>query len=737
MDNVSFSHRVFDRDGHPLRMTLSRDDKYRVFTPLDHISPQLVQATILHEDRFFADHPGVNPIAVARAAWYFARGEKRGGASTITMQLARLTTHLRTRTLRGKCAQMLRALEFERHYSKSQLLEAYLNLAPYGRNIEGVGAASQIYFGKEPAQLTLHEAIALSLIPQSPSRRALRATNQPTARVEARDHLYERLTSKGDALDRAFVASAREKPQLLAPHFTTQVLGETNEREIHTTLDLALQRLVEHRVADYVAENRGRGIHNAAAMLIDSRSMEVLAQVGSANFSDAAINGQVDGTRSPRSPGSTLKPFIYALALDQGLIHPLTMLKDAPRSFGAFDPENFDREFVGPIKATDALARSRNIPAVTLASELRGPTLYGFLRRAGVQLPQDEKFYGLALPLGGAEITMEDLVRLYAMLAHGGELRPLRRTGNGGLKPPLRVVTPESAFLTLEMLGQIPRPGMSASAPNDPIFWKTGTSQGFHDAWSVAVFDHYVLAVWVGNFNGKSNPAFVGRSCAAPLLFQVVDAMHATGRARATPHQPPPNANLRRVEFCAVSGELPTAACTHRVTGWFIPGVSPISQCDIHREILTDDLTGLRVNADDGTRKVHREVYEFWPSELLALFEQAGLPRRTPPPFLPGDAVESLARRGRPPHIVSPKNNVLYSLGDGAAGRALSLRAETEPDVQRLYWFAGRTFLGTSQRDTPLSWKPDPGSYKVIALDDHGRSDTCAVTFAAAESSAR
>ncbi len=757
MENVSFSRRVFERDGHPLRMTLSRDDKYRVFTPLNHISPQLVHATILHEDRFFADHPGVNPIALTRAAWYFARGEKRGGASTITMQLARLTTHLHTRTVRGKCAQMLRALEFERHYSKSQLLEAYLNLAPYGRNIEGVGAASEIYFGKEAAQLTLHEAIALSLIPQSPARRALRPTNEAAAQIAARNRLYERLTSKGDALDRSFVASAREKPQLLAPHFTTQVLGVTNEREIHTTLDLALQRLVGHRVADYVAENRARGIHNAAAMLIDSRSMEVLAQVGSANFSDTAISGQVDGTRSPRSPGSTLKPFIYALALDQGLIHPLTMLKDAPCSFGAFDPENFDREFVGPIKATDALARSRNIPAVTLASELRGPTLYGFLRRAGVQLPQEEKFYGLALPLGGAEVTMEDLVRLYAMLANGGELRPLRRicsrfpVGSAGIDsdgPPNsrlpqgggysgRLVSREAAFLTLEMLGQIPRPGMSASTPNDPIFWKTGTSQGFHDAWSVAVFDHYVLAVWVGNFDGKSNPAFVGRSCAAPLLFQIVDAMRATGRAHAQPHDPPPNANLRRVEFCAISGQLPNDSCTHRVTGWFIPGVSPISQCDIHREILTDDLTGLRMKADDGTRKVHREVYEFWPSELLALFAQAGLPRRTPPPFLPGDAVESLARRGRPPHIVSPKNNVLYSLGDAAAGRALSLQAETEPDVQRLYWFADRTFLGTSERDTPLSWKPNPGSYKVIALDDHGRSDTCAVTFAAAESSAR
>jgi penicillin-binding protein 1C len=738
MNDISFSRRVFDRNGHQLWMTLSRDEKYRVFTPLDRISPQLVQATLLHEDRFFGGHPGVNPVAAMRAAWHFCLGKRRGGASTITMQVARLSAHLQTCTLRGKCVQMLRALALERHYSKAELLEAYLNLAPYGRNIEGVGAASEIYFGKEPAQLTLHEAIALSLIPQSPSRRALSAQSNASAPIAARDRLYASLTSGDDAVDKSFVARANAKHQMLAPHFTTEILAHTTDREIQSTLDLQLQRLIERRIANYVAANDGRGIHNAAALLVDSRTMEVLAQVGSADFSNPSIAGQVDGTRSARSPGSTLKPFVYALALDQGLIHPLTMLKDAPRSFGAFDPENFDREFIGPIKATDALARSRNIPAVTLASELRGPTLYGFMQRAGVRLPHNEKFYGLALPLGGAEVTMQDLVHMYGVLANGGKLRPLRRLlTDESTGPGERLVSPEAAFLTLEMLGQITRPGMSATAESDPIFWKTGTSQGFHDAWSVAVFDHYLLAVWVGNFDGKSNPAFVGRSCAAPLLFQVVDAMRATGRAHARRHDPPPNANLRRVEFCAVSGELPTAACTHRVTGWFIPGVSPIRVCETHREILIDDATGLRVNTDDGTRNLHREVYEFWPSDLLALFAQAGLPRRTPPPFLPDNSVESLSRRGHAPHIVSPKSNVVYSLGEGDASRALSLQVETEPDVAKVYWFADRVFLGTSDRDAPLSWQPKPGSYKVIALDDHGRSDSRAVTFASAATSAR
>lgn len=296
------------------------------------------------------------------------------------------------------------------------------------------------------------------------------------------------------------------------------------------------------------------------------------------------------------------------------------------------------------------------------------------------------------------------------------------------------MLTREAAFLTLEMLGQVPRPGMSGAQPNDAIFWKTGTSQGFRDAWTVAVFDHYVLAVWVGNFSGKGNPAFVGHTAAAPLLFQIVDALRADGYARPTRHEPPSNANLRQVEFCAVSGELPTDACPHRMTGWFIPGISPIRRCEIHREVLIDVASGLRVEAADGTHATRREVFEFLPSDLLALFAEAGLPRRTPPPFLPGSGVEALARRGHPPRITSPKRNLVYSLGENSrTDRALSLRAEAEPDVKRIYWFADHTFLGTSERDTPLSWQPGPGRYRVIALDDHGRSDSCAVAFAAPE----
>jgi penicillin-binding protein 1C len=781
LHEISFSQSVRDRNGQLLRVTLTTDQKFRIWTPLHNISPALIDATLRFEDKYYTRHPGVNPIALARSAFDLIRFRRAtAGGSTITMQLARLRFHLRTRTISGKFAQIVRALELERHYSKAEILEAYLNLAPYGRNIEGIGAASQIYFGKTPAHLTAPEAVALSVIPQSPSRRALFADRENQSVNYAQNSWYDRagygaqasglwggqasspppdglaaaslpLSLNGEFSARDFSAHAQGDIKMLAPHFVQQVLElvgtpreacpersrrsvrsaqRGNSGEIVTTLDLEKQEVIERRVSDYIAANRARGIQNAAALLIDSRTMDVLAQIGSADFSNNDINGQVDGTRSPRSPGSTLKPFVYALALERGLIHPLSILADAPHSFGEYNPENFDREFLGPIRATDALARSRNIPAVALAARLSHPALYEFLKTADVSLPHPESFYGLALPLGGGEVTMQDLVRLYAALANNGELRPLRHASDDPVvRQGRRILSPEAAFLALEMLGNVPRPEMNCAdaGRTDPVFWKTGTSHGFHDAWSIAVFDHYVLGVWIGNFDGRPNGAFVGRTAAAPLLFQIIDSLRTSWPEPSQPHLLPPGANLKRVEFCAVSGDLPEPFCTQRVEGWFIPGVSPIKTCDVHREVLVDVATGLRVPIDDGTRELRRDVYEFWPGELLTLFERAGLPRKAPPPFLPDTATEFLARTGNPPRIIAPASGGAREILSSASA-AIPLRAKAEADVHEIYWFANKAFIGRSLPTDVISWKSAPGHYELTALDDHGRSGSCTVT---------
>jgi penicillin-binding protein 1C len=725
-DGLSFSRCIRDRNGSVLRVTLSGDQKYRIWTPLSQISPDLIEATLRYEDKYYARHPGVNPIALARCGFEFVWSRRaRAGGSTITMQLARLRFHLHTRSLPGKFSQIVRALELERHYSKSQILEAYLNLAPYGRNVEGIGAASELYFGKPAARLSAPEAVALSVIPQSPARRALFAGRGNRSVQAAQNNWYKRARCEtgGGFSAREFDARAQVVKKLVAPHFVLQVLESSGGgNQITTTLDWDKQQLIERWILDYVATNRHRGINNAAALLVDCRTMDVLAQVGSADFNKIDINGQVDGTRSRRSPGSTLKPFVYALALDQGLIQPLSILADAPRSFGEYNPENFDRDFLGPIRACDALARSRNLPAVELASRLSHPTLYEFLRNAGVALPKPESHYGLALPLGGAEVSMQDLLRLYATLANHGELRPLHYATDAPVATGRQILSPEAAFLTLEMLGNIPRPEMNCADGNHsaPVYWKTGTSHGFRDAWSIAVFDNYALGLWVGNFDGKPNPAFVGRTAAAPLLFQIIDSLRATWPEPSRPHLPPAGANLKRVELCAVSGDLPNAFCTERVQGWFIPGVSPIKSCEVHHEVLVDVASGLRVSIDDGTRALRREVYESWPSDLLVLFERAGLPRKLPPPFLPDSNRDVATRLGRAPQIVSPNGKEILT----GATNPVPLQAKAEGDVREIYWFAGRKFIGKAAPNQALNWKATAGDYEIVALDDHGRSSS-------------
>jgi penicillin-binding protein 1C len=741
LDGISFSQCVRDRNGKLLRVTLSADEKFRIWTPLERISPDLIGATLRYEDKYYAHHPGVNPIALARGVAELLRFHRATtGGSTITMQLARLRFHLRTRTISGKLEQLMRALELERHYSKNQILEAYLNLAPYGRNIEGIGAASEIYFDKPATKLSRPEAIALSVIPQSPSRRALHTDRDNRSVNLAQSSWYDRAGSDTDAefSMREFRPRMQTERKFIAPHFVQQVLetvgsarcaDRTPQRgvptNIVTTLDLEKQKAIERRVTDYVANNRNRGIENAAVFLVDTRTMDVVAQIGSADFYKADINGQVDGTRSPRSPGSTLKPFVYALALEQGLIHPLSILADAPRSFGEYNPENFDREFLGPIRACDALARSRNVPAVELASSLAHPTLYQFLSTADVRLPKAESFYGLALPLGGAEVSLQDLVRLYAALANNGDLRPLRFTARDPTAKPKRILSPEAAFLTLEMLGNVPRPEMNCTDGNHSarVYWKTGTSHGFRDAWSIAVFDHYVLGVWVGNFDGRGNPAFVGRTAAAPLLFQIIDSLRAAWPEPTVPHQPLPGANLKRVEFCALSGDLPNRCCTQHVEGWFIPGVSPIKTCDVHREVLVDTASGLRVPVDDGTRHLKREVYEFWPGDFLTLFEQAGIPRRVPPPFLPDTGSEFSSRVGQKPIIVSPNSKEILLVSK----KTIPLRAKADADVREIFWFAGKQFVGKAAPNQVVEWAAVAGDYEVTALDDHGQAGSHSV----------
>jgi penicillin-binding protein 1C len=414
-----------------------------------------------------------------------------------------------------------------------------------------------------------------------------------------------------------------------------------------------------------------------------------------------------------------LKPFIYGLALDAGLINPQTMLEDTSLTISSWNPENFDRDFVGPISATDALVRSRNLPAVQLANRLPGAGLYGFLQQAHVGGLRSADFYGLALALGGSEIRLDELVRLYAMLAGGGVDRELILTRGQVPGRSRRLLSPEASFLVLDMLRSNPRPGdemtPAATRRREPVAWKTGTSFGFRDAWAAGIVGRYALGVWVGNFDGTPNPAFVGREAAGPLFFGIVDALRARGE-RTTPARPP--SGLVRVEVCALSGAPAGPHCPGHTPTWVIAGRSPIATCSIHRDVAIDVATGLRA-CPDQHENVRHEVFEFWPSHLQALFRRVGIARRTPPPYAPQCEERSVA--GRPLRIDSPQPRLVYALRDGEHDE-IPFSAVADADGRRVSWFVDDAYVGQSEPGGTLFWPARPGKFVLRAVDDAGRS---------------
>jgi len=728
LQGVSFSSAVYDEHQQLLRLTLSQDEKYRVFTPLADIAPQLIEATLLQEDQYFRWHFGVNPVALGKALWQtYVLKSRRMGASTISMQVARLRMGINSKTISGKLRQLLYALRLEMHYSKDEILQAYLNLAPYGGNIEGVGAASLIYFNHPAATLDLPQALTLSVIPQNPNKRT--PDNRDLQQI--RQKLFDRWLMQHPAdqgfqpiLDLPLVMRSTHALPFSAPHLVNKILSETpaTKDAIQTTLDMHLQRLMERITQRYLARKHFSGVSNAAILLVDTRNMAIKAAIGSADYGNPQINGQINGIDIKRSPGSTLKPFIYALAFDQGLIHPATVLKDVPHSFGSYNPENFDYDFMGPVKAKDALVLSRNIPAIYLASQLKHPHLFDLLEHAHVSQLKAESYYGLALTLGGAEITLRELSALYAMLANEGLWHPIRALKNEPAVAGLRLLSPEAAFLVLDILKNTQRPE-SYAQNKTAVSWKTGTSSGYRDAWTVGIAGPYVLTVWIGNFNNKGNPAFVGKNIAAPLFFALIEAIEQEqGKLQELPHYPQ-LMNLTHIAVCKASGLLPTRYCQDTEMTWFIPGKSPIRTDTIYREVAINPQNGLRTcHIDANTRFA---VYEFWPSDLLRIFKQAGIQRRSPPVYEKDCAFTAASIHSSAPLITSPKTDIQYIVRRNSSEPTLvPLNAVSDGDVHTLYWFINEMFLAKSRAGQSIFWPAHAGHFVVRVVDDHGMSDT-------------
>ncbi|MET0328531.1 MAG: penicillin-binding protein 1C [Luteimonas sp.] len=730
---------VVARDGTPLRAFADSEGVWRHPATPDSVSPLYLQALLGYEDRWFRHHPGINPPAMVRAAWQWLRGGRIvSGGSTLTMQVARILDPTpRGRTPSAKLLQLLRALQLEAHLSKDEILTLYLERAPFGGTIEGVEAASWAYLGKSASQLSHAEAALLTVLPQAPSR--LRPDREPDAARAARDKVLERMATLGtwsradvdDAKVEVVVARRLRTPlhaALLAQRLREEAPGASR---IASTIDLDLQRVLEQRVTSYFSQLPERT--SAALLVVDNATLEARAYVGSVAFGDRARLGHVDMVRAWRSPGSTLKPFLYGIALDDGLIHSGSLLVDAPQSFGDYRPGNFDAAFHGPIGADDALRLSLNVPAVDLLDRVGPARFAARLDNAGVTLrfPRGAT-PNLSLILGGTGATLEQLVGAHAALHREGIAGRVRLTPDAP-SVERRLMSPGAAWIVREILESNPRPGERVdtfdTGGRPRVAWKTGTSYGYRDAWAIGGTRRYTVGVWVGRPDGTPLPGQYGAVTALPLLFETVDSLP---RDRGDAARTPPPANVREVAICwplgTAADDQAAPMCQRRRDAWTLDGNVPptFAERDARRwgsgrvRFEVDATRGLRLSADCSATHVRqsREIAR-WPALAAPWLPAATraasrLPALSPDCRADGrDAAESL-------HIEGLAPDTLLARPPGSThGVRLQLRALGSEG--RVQWLLDGRWIGETRGTQWLRHEFDtPGTHALTALADDG-----------------
>ncbi len=649
---------VLARDGTPLRAFPDSDGVWRYPVQPDDVSPLYIEALLTYEDRWFYRHPGINPFAMARAfgQWIVQRRLVSGG-STLTMQVARIldgTPH----NFAGKLRQMLRALQLEAHLSKKQILTLYLDRAPFGGTIEGVEAASWAYLGKPASRLSHAEAALLAVLPQAPSR--LRPDRNADAARAARDKVLERMAdlhvwTRAEVHDAQIeaVAARTLQPPLSAALLAERLHEERPQaRRIATTINAELQRALEARVSDYLGHLPDRT--SAALLVVDNANLEALAYVGSGAFGDEARLGHVDMVRAWRSPGSTLKPFLYGLALDDGLIDSESLLIDAPQSFGSYRPGNFGLTYNGPVGAAEALRLSLNVPAVDLFDRIGPARFAGRLANAGLDLRLP---YGaapnLSVILGGVGVRMQDLVGAFSALNRGGVAGRVRYSPDDA-RIDRRLLSEGAAWIVRDVLEANPRPGYSPGT-FDPgsrprVAWKTGTSYGFRDAWALGATRRFTFAVWVGRPDGTPLPGQYGAVTALPLLFQVVDSLPRSAMS-ATPEPPP--ASVTQADICwplgAVFDSRHAELCHEKHAAWVLNRVVPptFSERDakvwsaglVHARV---DASGARVSANCAVKPAREIDIARWPALAYPWLTRDVRHRASLPPLARGCDTDGL-----------------------------------------------------------------------------------------------
>ena len=736
---------VLAEDGTPLWRFADANGVWRYPVSTDQVSAYYLDALLTYEDRWFFRHPGVNPLALGRAAWQnLTGGRVLSGGSTLSMQVARLLDP-HERTLTGKVRQLWRTAQLEWHLSKDQILNLYLNRAPFGGTLQGVAAASWAYLGKSPQHLTHSEAALLAVLPQAPSR--LRPDRHPARAQVARDKVLRRVaeyrvwpqTAVDEALQEPLLLAPRLEPSL-APLLARRLNRPHSPPLIRTTLDANLQRRLEDLLLGWRA--RLPDHTSAAIVVVETENMAVRAYLGSVDINDTRRFGHVDMISALRSPGSTLKPFLYGMAMDAGLIHSESLLQDVPRRYGDYRPGNFSMGFSGPVSASAALAMSLNLPAVQLL-EAYGPKRFAaHMRNGGVPLSLPALAEpNLALILGGAGSRLEDLVSGYSALARDGKSANLRLQPSDELHE-RRLLSPGSAWVIRRILSGQARPDRDPRAElvqRPSLAWKTGTSYGFRDALAIGVGPRYLIGVWIGRPDGTPVPGQFGLASAAPLMLQVHDVLsnRDSQRGIVAPVQAVPG-NVGVAAICWPLGQPLNKAdpnCRRQRLAWTLDHTTPPTLLAADqplgvglRETIWVNAQGLRVGAQ--CPGAQEQDVALWPAPLepwLPRVErrEARLPKAStqcPPPAL---------------HSVTPLSIVGVRDGDrlrqpAASVQALRLTVSALGGDGRRWWFLNGAPLGDSAHQDSLSTTLEQrGRYELSVLDEGGQ--TARVGFSVVE----
>jgi penicillin-binding protein 1C len=726
---------VVARDGTPLRAFADSDGVWRQQVTAAQVSPLYLDALLTYEDRWFRWHPGVNPWALLRgAAGGLWRGRIVSGGSTLTMQVARSIDPI-PHTFAGKIVQVFRALQLEAHLSKAQILDLYLTHAPYGGPIQGVEAASWAYLGKPSSRLSHAEAALLAVLPQSPSR--LRPDRHAAAARQARDKVLRRMRDLGrwsdaevrDAAIEPVVARSLRSPldaALLAERLHEQAPGA---RRIVTTIDAPLQRAIEDRVGDYLSRLPPRT--SAAVLVVDNATMEARVYVGTAAFADPIRYGHVDMVRAQRSPGSTLKPFLYGVALDDGLIGSGSLLVDAPQDFGGYRPGNFDEAFRGPVSVAEALQSSLNVPAVDVLDHVGSNRFVARLAAGGVDLRLPEGAQpNLSVILGGASARLEDLVGAYSAFANRGVSAPPRFTSADPYQP-RHLLSPGAAWIVRDILASNPAtvdgaPIEGSASTSAPLAWKTGTSYGYRDAWAIGVTDDWTIGVWIGRPDGTPSPGQYGAVTSLPLLFAVNGMLPAT-HAGTRLVQP---GSVSKVDICWPLGgavaDTPPEQCRQRRASWILGRTLPptfaergITAWASGRVAFRVDDKGRRLSGGCRAGAERTVTVARWPALVMPWLSTEDLAASTLPPLAPACAPDSLDAASpiriagvadgvtlrKPPNATQPLRVTVNALG-------------TVNDVQ---WLLDGRLQGASVGAAPMQIAlPQPGDHQVTAVAQNG-----------------